>query len=189
MSTTINAVVVRQWHGRDYGPWGKTVFLTNASLEQPQQPFEDDDDQSLIEHCCIKEVKQPWELGHPPQKNDRAVRVHMVFMQLMFALATAYRLQCAQKAIGDEPVGCQRWRRQLFEQTQGLVIVFAQGYYDIFHMAEDSLLGGMRSKDRPPGIRTRQEILAKDRLAPKACSLCRNLRCTPRDFAPIALHL
>ena len=26
----INAVVVRKWHGRDYGPGGNTVFLTNA---------------------------------------------------------------------------------------------------------------------------------------------------------------
>ncbi len=28
----INAVVVRKWHGRDYGPGGNTVFLTNASV-------------------------------------------------------------------------------------------------------------------------------------------------------------
>src|SRR5919109_2740216 len=28
----INAVVVRQWDGRDYGPGGKTVFLTNAPV-------------------------------------------------------------------------------------------------------------------------------------------------------------
>jgi Transposase DDE domain len=27
----INAVVVRKWHNRDYGPGGKTVFLTNAA--------------------------------------------------------------------------------------------------------------------------------------------------------------
>lgn len=31
----INAVVVRQWNGREYGPAGKTVFLTNASMQQP----------------------------------------------------------------------------------------------------------------------------------------------------------
>ena len=31
----INAVVVRQWHGRDYGPGGQTVFLTNASVAKP----------------------------------------------------------------------------------------------------------------------------------------------------------
>ena len=30
----INAVVVRKWQGQDYGPGGKTVFLTNASVEQ-----------------------------------------------------------------------------------------------------------------------------------------------------------
>jgi hypothetical protein len=37
----IHAVVVRKWNGRDYGPAGKTVFLTNATVEQPLQPFDD----------------------------------------------------------------------------------------------------------------------------------------------------
>jgi hypothetical protein len=85
-------VVVRQWHGRDDGPAGKTVFLTNAPVDNPLRPFDDDDDCRLIENCCIKEAKQPWDLGHPPQKTDRAVRVHVLFTLLMFALATAYRL-------------------------------------------------------------------------------------------------
>jgi hypothetical protein len=164
----LNAVVVRQWHGRDYGPGGKTVFLTNASVQQPRQPFDDDDDRRLIENCGMKEAKQPWELSHPPQKNERAVRVHGVFTLLMCALATAYRLPCAPEALGDESVGWRRWRRQLFEQTRDLVIIFAQGYYGIFPRAEYSLLVGVRIKDCPPGIGTRQEILAKYRLTPKA---------------------
>jgi hypothetical protein len=100
-------------------------------------------------------------LGHPPQKTERAVRVHVVFTLLMFALATAYRLQCEREAMGGEPVGWQRWRRQLLEQRREKVIVFAQGYYGIFHLAEYSLLVGVKLKDRPAGIGTRQDILAK----------------------------
>jgi hypothetical protein len=157
----IHAVVVRQWNGRDYGPGGKTVFLTNASVQQPLQPFDDYDDRSLIENCCIKEAKQQWDLGHPPQKTGRAVRVHVVFTFLMFALATAYRLRCEQAAVGAEPVGWQRWRRQLLEQTRDKVIVFAQHWYGIFHLAEFALLVGVKLKDRPPGIGTPQEVLAK----------------------------
>jgi Transposase DDE domain len=160
----INAVVVRQWRGKDYGPGGKTVFLTNASVAKPLQPFEDYDDRSLIENCCIKEAKQQWELAHPPQKHDRAVRVHVVFTLLMFALATAYRLQCEREARGEEPVGWQRWRRQLLEQTRDKVIVFAQGHYGIFHLAEYSLLVGVKRKDVPPEIGSRQQVLAKHRL-------------------------
>ena len=163
----INAVVVRQWNGRDHGPGGKMVFVTNASVDKPLQPFDDYDDRSLIENCCIKACKQQWDLGHPPQKTERAVRVHVLFTLLMFALATAYRLQCEQEVMGEEPVGWQRWRRQLLEQTRDLVIVFAQGYYGIFHMAEYSLLVGVTIKDRPPGIGTRQETLAKYGLTPK----------------------
>jgi hypothetical protein len=43
-------VVVRRWHGRDDGPAGNTVFLTNAAVPQPWQPFDDDDDRRRIEH-------------------------------------------------------------------------------------------------------------------------------------------
>ena len=160
----INAVVVRRWKSKDYGPGGKTVFLTNASVAKPLQVFDDYDDRSLIENCCIKETKQQWELGHPPQKTARAVRVHVMFTLLMFALATAYRLQCERKAMGREPVGWQRWRRQLLEQAREKVIVFAQGYYGIFHLAEYSLLVGVKLKDRPPGVGTRRDILTKYRL-------------------------
>jgi hypothetical protein len=156
----INAVVVRQWHGRDYGLGGKTVFLTNTSVQQPLKPF-DDDDRSRIEHGGIKEAKQPWALGHPPQKTARAVRVHLVCTVLMCALVTTYRLQCEQEATGGEPVGWQRWRRQLLEQTRDDVIVCAQGAYGIFHMAEYSLLLGAKLQDVPPGIGTLQDIMVK----------------------------
>jgi hypothetical protein len=160
----INAVVVRTWQGKDYGPGGKTVFLTNASVAKPLQPFDDYDDRSLIENCCIKEAKQQWDLGHPPQKSERAVRVHVMFTLLMFALATAYRRQREREAMGGDPVGWQRWRRQLLEQSRDQVIVFAQGYYGIFQLAEYSLLLGVKLKDVPPDIGSRHQVLAKYRL-------------------------
>jgi hypothetical protein len=160
-STSINAVVVRQWNGHEYGPAGNTVFLTNAPVDKPLQPFDDDDDRRLIEHGSIKESKQPWSFKHPPQKSARAVRVHVMFTMLLFALATAYRLPCEQEERGGEPVGWQRWRRQLLEPTRDHVIVFAQGCYGIVHLAEYSLLLGVNIKDRPPGIGTHPQILAK----------------------------
>jgi hypothetical protein len=62
-------------------------------------------------------------------------------------------------------VGWQRWLRHLPEQTRDYVIVFAQGCSGIFHMAEYSLLLGVQLKDRPPGIGSLEEILAKYWLA------------------------
>jgi len=148
--------------------WGKTVFLTNASVAKPLQPFDNYDERSLIENCCIKAAKQQWDLGHPPQKTERAVRVHVLFTLFMFALATAYRRQCEREAIGGEPIGWQCWRPQRLAQTRDKVIVFAQGYHGIFHLAEYSLLLGVRLKDKPPGIGTYHAILAKYRLTPQA---------------------
>jgi hypothetical protein len=160
----INAVVVRRWNGHDYGPGGKTVFLTNAAVTKPLQSF-DDDDRSLIENCCITEAKQQWDLGHSTQKTERAVWVHVVFTLLIFVLATAYRWQYEQAATGEEAMGWQRWRRQLLPQTREKVIVFAQCCEGILPVVEYSLLLGVKLKKLPPGIGTYQAILAKYGLA------------------------
>lgn len=53
----MNAVVVSQGQSKEYGPGDKTVFLTHAGVQRPLPPFDDDDDRSLMEHCCIKEAK------------------------------------------------------------------------------------------------------------------------------------
>lgn len=171
----LHAVVVRQGPGKDDGPGGKTVFLTNASVQPPLQPFDDDDDRRLIENGCITAAKQQWALGHPPQKPARAVRVHVLFTLLRFALATAYRRQCEREARGGEPVGWPRWRRQLLEQTRELVMGFAQGAYGILHLAESSLLLGVKRNDVPPGLGPRQALLAKYRLTTRGEPLCWNV--------------
>ena len=93
-----------------------------------------------------------------------------------FALATAYRRPCAREATGGEPVGWQRWRRQLLEQNRDKVSVCAQGYDGIFHVAEYSLRLGAKRKDVPPGIGTLQEVRARYGLTAHGYTLCWNLR-------------
>ena len=157
----IHAVVVRQWHGRDDGPGGKTVFLTHASVQQPLHPVDDADDRRLIENCRSTAANQPWHLGQPPQTTGRAVRVHVGCTCLMWALATASRLRCEHADVRAEPMGWQRWRRQLLEQTRDQVIVCAQRWYGLLHLAECALLVGGKRSDTPPGIGTLQAMLAK----------------------------
>jgi hypothetical protein len=130
----IQAAVVRTWHGQGDGPGGNTVFLTNASVQNPLQVFGDDDARRLMEHGCLEATKPPWGWGPPPQNTPRAVRVHVMLTLLLCALATAYRRPCEHEDTGGEPVGWQRWRRQLLERTRDHVIIFAQGCYGIFHM-------------------------------------------------------
>ncbi len=157
----LNAVVVRKWNNRDDGLGGKVVFLTNDAVAKPLSIFDAYDDRSLIENCCIKESKQAWNLKHPPKKTERAVQVHVFFTLSMFALATAYRLRAEQASVGDEPVGWQRWRRQLIQQNRDKVIIFAQGWYGIFHVAEYSLLLGVRLREPPPQVGSRRDVLKK----------------------------
>jgi hypothetical protein len=140
------------------------VLLTTAPVEKPWQVFDDDDDRRLMETCGSKEAKPPWNLGHPPQKTARAVRVPVVFTLRLFALATAYRVACEREATSGESSGWQRWRRQRLEQTREKVIVCAQGGDGIIPLAEYSLLVGVTLRYRPPAIGTHQDILAKYRL-------------------------
>jgi hypothetical protein len=152
------------------------VCLTHAAVPPPLPPGEDDAARRLIEHCCRKEAKQPWDLGQPPQKTDRAVRVHVMFTLLMFALATAYRLRWEQAALGAEPVGWQRWRRQLLEPTRDTIIVLAQRWYGIFPRAACALLVGVKLTDGPPGLGTPQAVLTKHGLTAEDSSLDWNFR-------------
>jgi hypothetical protein len=50
------------------------------------------------------------------------------------------------------------------EQTREKVIVFAQGTYGIFHLAEYSLLVGGKLQAGPPEIGSRQQVLVKSEL-------------------------
>jgi hypothetical protein len=130
-------------------------------VDKPLRPFDDNDDRRLIEHGCLKESTQQWNLQHPPQQTARTVRGRVIFTLLLFALATAYRRPSAQDDLGKEPVGWLRWRRQLVEQTRALVIMCADACDGLVQMVEYSLRLGVKFKDRPPGIGTRQHILAK----------------------------
>ena len=84
----MNAVVVRQWHGKYYGPGGKTVFRSNASVAKAAAALDDYHDCSLIENCCIKGSQAAMGLETSAAKDLRvAVRVHALFTLLRFALA------------------------------------------------------------------------------------------------------
>lgn len=167
-ATPIKAGVVRQWAGRGDGPGGKPVFLTNAPVDTPLRPCDGDAARRLLETCGIKATPQPWDLGPPPQQQARAVRVPVLCTLLLCALATASRLQCEPEAMGGAPVGGQRWRRQRLEQTRDRGLVFVGGASGIAHRAADSLFVGVKLKNWPPGIGTRQDVFAKYQLTSQA---------------------
>ena len=75
--------------------------------------------------------------------------MHGFFTLAMFALATASRWRHEQAAVGDEPVGWQRWRRPLIPQNRDKVSICAQGWYGLCHIAEDSLLLGAKLQEPP----------------------------------------
>jgi len=87
----INAVVVRKWDGKDFGPSGKTVFLTNEQVADPFVPFDGYDERSTIENLLHREGKQAFGLGIIPKKHPNAVYAHVYMVLTTFALVQAYR--------------------------------------------------------------------------------------------------
>jgi Transposase DDE domain len=191
----INAVVVRTWDNRTF-PDGGTVYLTNGPVTDPFAAFDDYDWRSVIENGIFKEGKYPWQLTHFPQRTEAAVIVHCHFTLLVMALTTAYRLWQAQQAHPDRLAGAplppgeglsstllggegtERWRRRLKEENRDKVIVFVGDRYGIFHLAELSVLTGIRLKALPLHLGSWPEVLTRYGLAPSG----------PQALAPSAAH-
>ena len=92
----LNAVVVQQWRN-EIPSGGARVYLTNLTLTNPWSVVDAYDDRSWIENGLFRQNKQFWRLTRWfPQKNQAGVRSHLVFVMLMFAVATAYRLWAKQ---------------------------------------------------------------------------------------------
>ena len=103
--------------------------------------------------------------------------VHVFFTLVVMALATAYRLwKEREKKAPEEPFaapllkgqGARAWRRELKAENRNKVIVFVQQYYGIFHVAEFSVLAGLRIRAMgiPPELGTPADILARYELSP-----------------------
>lgn len=88
----LNAVVVQQWHN-ETPTGGARVYLTNLTVTNPWTVVDAYDDRSWIENGLFRQNKQFWRLTRWfPQKNEAGVRSHLVFVMLMFAVTSAYRL-------------------------------------------------------------------------------------------------
>jgi hypothetical protein len=98
----LNAVVVQQWHNQT-PTGGARVYLTNLSVTNPWPVVDAYDDRSWIENGLFRQNKQFGRLTRWfPQKSEAGVRSHLLFVMLIFAVATAYRLWDKQSA--DSPV-------------------------------------------------------------------------------------
>jgi len=169
----INAVVVQWWKNEPSG----RVYLTNGSVEHPLEAFDDYDDRSIIENGLWREANQAWDFGHYPQRNEAGVVVHVFFTLVVMALAMAYRLwKEREKKAPEEPFaapllkgqGARAWRRELKAENRNKVIVFVQKSYGIFHVAEFSVLAGLRIRAMgiPPELGSPVDILARYGLSP-----------------------
>lgn len=81
-SHKINAVVVVEWEGKNYGQDNWVVYLTNMKVNVPIKIFDEYDQRSIIENSLFKEAKQGWFIKHAPRKNERALQVHAFFISI-----------------------------------------------------------------------------------------------------------
>jgi hypothetical protein len=109
---------------------------------------------------CTKETKQSWDLGHPPQKRERAVWVHVGFTLLLRPGARISSAMCARGPRGED-IGGLCWGRQLWEPIRAPGLVCAPGDDGLVHLAEDSRRRGVKRQEVPPDRGHRQQVLAK----------------------------
>ena len=62
--------------------------------------------------------------------------------------------------------GTARWRARLKQENRDKVIVFVAHAYGIFHMAELAILMGMRLRELPSQVGTKEAILSRYGLSP-----------------------
>ncbi|MEW5873527.1 MAG: transposase [Chloroflexota bacterium] len=99
----LNAVVVQQWRN-EIPAGGARVYLTNLPVTDPWPVVDAYDDRSWIENGLFRQNKQFWRLTRWfPQKKEAGVRSHLIFVMLMFAVATAYRLWDKQQSMETPP--------------------------------------------------------------------------------------
>jgi hypothetical protein len=156
----INAVVVKRWDNKE----SEVVYLTNKDVSNPMQVFDGYDERSLIENSCFREIKQSLYLEHPPQKNERGVRVHSYLVMLVLALTTAYRIETKQIESVHEyksQKGVRKWRRELKEENRDKVIVFVGNKYGIYWVWDFAMMLGLKVKDVLDGAKTEPERLEK----------------------------
>ena len=90
---TLNAVVVEKWRNHPPSPHGARVYLTNAPVDNPWLIVDCYDDRSWVENGLFRNAKQFQTLtGWFPKKTEAGVRSHLVFVMMVNAITTAYRL-------------------------------------------------------------------------------------------------
>ena len=174
-SNPINAVVVRTWEGKEYGPRGGPAYLTDLPVDRPFVAFDRYDERSVIENGLFKEGKGPWRLRRFPQKNVAGVQVHVLFVLAVMALTNAYRTvrrreeQERQRKLKEEPwTGFEQYRREMRRKSKDQGIVFVGDAYGIFYLSELLVLMGRKVKDLPAGIEKADDILCKYGITPQA---------------------
>ena len=146
------------------------VLLTNSSVRDPFYTADAYFERATIENCLFREGKQSLELEHPFSRNSDAMKIHVFFTVAVLALCRAFRAFQAREERREEkglPSTLEQFRRRLKVETRNKVIVFAEGKFGIFPVAEWMTLFGLRVKDAAlDGVFDRASILAKYGLGP-----------------------
>lgn len=179
----LNAVVVQRAAKMPAG-WEPWVLITNGSVKRPLEAYDRYDDRSLIENLGFREGKQGWYLERSPQRNERAYVTHVFMTLTVYACSAAYRAQCEREAVEEDvgpaaPLGrsglppddgepsrrpkeaIRHYRKRLALENRDNVWIRVGETYGIFHLAELSVLTGIRLKQIPPEVGTREQIFRR----------------------------
>jgi len=129
----LHAVHVVRDDGYAHNRIKNTIFLTNKPIQNPFYVYDKYDDRSLIENELNRTAKQTWFIENPPKKTADAVKLHIYFVMISMAMASAFRGQQKDEKVGfGVDTGMERYRRKLRAANQDNCAIFVGDKYGIF---------------------------------------------------------
>ena len=112
-------------------------------------------------------AKQTWFIENPPKKTADAVKLHIYFVMISMAMASAFRGQQKDEKVGfGVDTGMERYRRKLRAANQDNCAIFVGDKYGIFIAYEPFVVMDITVTEAQQLGATKEVILKKYSVIP-----------------------
>ncbi|MFH1141532.1 MAG: transposase [Chloroflexota bacterium] len=137
--TTLNAVVVTRWKGKEVPRKDQKVLVTSLPVEHPLQIVELYRKRAEMENTLHRELKQGWYVERFPSKKRLARLAHIFLTLTLYNVACAYKTERGQELAHR---GIRRLRAQHLGRAAWVLVVYTATEYGIFDVEEFAHLSG-----------------------------------------------
>lgn len=137
--STLNAVVVTRWNGREIPQEEQKVLITSLPVDDPLLIVELYRKRAEMENKLHRELKQGWYIEKFPSKQHPACLAHIFLTLTLYNVACAYKTERGQE-LTDR--GIRRLRAEHLGGAAWVLVVYTETEYGIFDIEEFAHLSG-----------------------------------------------